>query len=654
LLPASSIEREVPLAFLNQVLLTNFRSFPTAQIDFDDHGLILIAGANNSGKSALLSAFDLVAGKGSPGEYRYVGGSRAEVTATFTLSDEDQREIVTRTGLKPLMRATISPFQAQWGFKDNQSGLVATELRVVWGDRQFYVARWDGDEAKFLAVRGPALMEPEPQLVEIQRAAGSLENGLQALPELAVWLSHLTEWRQRYYSLPTLRPGSQRETGLRTDPKLAPSGDNLPAVLLHMQHHDPTNFAVLQKLMAQIVPEVGNVSALPSGTQNSVVVRDPLRPVEMRNLQDLGEGVEQLLMLLVIGLTERSPHTITLEEPENGLHPAAQRAMLGLLREWSTDRLIVAATHSAVMLDIGAQSDQVLTVTRKEGASSVQRADAHLATALNALGVRLSDVLASDRVLLVEGQSDERILAVWFPELLRSQRTALIEAGGGDSARQVSLFQEWISKADRYITRKVLFLRDRDELPKEQLDKLEKTPHVYVMNCREIENYLLDEQAIATVLSRGIGEPIEPEVISHALDETVDGLKQGVILRTVCWRLQLDPNRLMDHTGRKVLSAKNAGIDDLLQFVQRRLRDPEAIEKSIRTMWNEADREITARWPSERLGLAPGEEVLQSLWGRLGGRKYRKDEDGPQIAAEMGEPPADLAAIVEAFLTDED
>jgi hypothetical protein len=71
-------------------------------------------------------------------------------------------------------------------------------------------------------------------------------------------------------------------------------------------------------------------------------------------------------------------------------------------------------------------------------------------------------------------------------------------------------------------------------------------------------------------------------------------------------------------------------------------------------MWNEADREITTRWPSEKLVLAPGEEVLQSLWGRLGGRNYRKDEDGPQIAAEMSEPPADLASIIETFLSDED
>jgi hypothetical protein len=84
------------------------------------------------------------------------------------------------------------------------------------------------------------------------------------------------------------------------------------------------------------------------------------------------------------------------------------------------------------------------------------------------------------------------------------------------------------------------------------------------------------------------------------------------------------------------------------------LRGSEDIKKSIRDMWDEADHEILRRWRSEKLSLAPGEEVLQILWQRFSGRNYRKDEDGPQIAAEMSEPPADLASIIGTFLSDED
>jgi hypothetical protein len=41
------------------------------------------------------------------------------------------------------------------------------------------------------------------------------------------------------------------------------------------------------------------------------------------NLKDLGTGVEQLLMTLVVGLTEQAPLTLLIEEPETNLNPMA-------------------------------------------------------------------------------------------------------------------------------------------------------------------------------------------------------------------------------------------------------------------------------------------------------------------------------------------
>ncbi len=60
--------------------------------------------------------------------------------------------------------------------------------------------------------------------------------------------------------------------------------------------------------------------------------------------------VEQLLMTLVVGLTEVPPLTLCIEEPKTNLHAAAQRALLGL-QSWASDKLIIAATQSPVMLD---------------------------------------------------------------------------------------------------------------------------------------------------------------------------------------------------------------------------------------------------------------------------------------------------------------
>ncbi len=84
--------------------------------------------------------------------------------------------------------------------------------------------------------------------------------------------------------------------------------------------------------MATIVPHIGQLEVRTGGNQMQAVFA--AGDVEL-NLKDLGTGVEQLLMTLVVGLTEAPPLTLVIEEPETNLHHAAQRALLGLLKDWS-------------------------------------------------------------------------------------------------------------------------------------------------------------------------------------------------------------------------------------------------------------------------------------------------------------------------------
>jgi len=77
-------------------VVENYRAFRHAEMTLPEEGLVLVAGANNSGESALLSAFDVVAGSiDEAGSRRHVGASSSpQVTALFTLSDEERRVIL--------------------------------------------------------------------------------------------------------------------------------------------------------------------------------------------------------------------------------------------------------------------------------------------------------------------------------------------------------------------------------------------------------------------------------------------------------------------------------------------------------------------------------------------------------------------------------
>lgn len=138
-----------------------------------------------------------------------------------------------------------------------------------------------------------------------------------------------------------------------------------------------------------------------------------------------------------------------------------------------------------------------MLVARHEGASQARSLGSDALDALEELGVRLSDVLSADRLLLVEGPTDEALLRVWFPEELANQRVAVVNAVGGDNARYARHLRTWLAEADLLGDRRDLFLRDRDELSEADIKSLEAGGFVCVPLRREIENYLLDAAALA-------------------------------------------------------------------------------------------------------------------------------------------------------------
>lgn len=265
------------------------------------------------------------------------------------------------------------------------------------------------------------------------------------------------------------------------------------------------------------------------------------------------------------------------------------------------------------------------------------------------MGVRLSDVLSADRLLLIEGPSDQAVLAVWFSDHLKNPRLAVIPASGGDNARYAHHLQAWLSRADRLGDRRVLYLRDRDELPEQELERLEKTGVVKVALGRELENYLLDEAAIAAVIQQRRPDiQIDADAAARTMRDMADRLQQTVVIKRVC--RELPPIRLVDNDLRRQLGDSHADLPTLQQAVAQRLPESSALEKQIADLWEKADAQVTAAWSANWKALAPGEEVLQGIWRRYELGKYSKTNDGPRIAAAMASPPPDLVQILDDFL----
>jgi hypothetical protein len=436
----------------------------------------MIAGANNSGKSALLSGIDAMIGENlGPETHHYGSDGATQIDAVFILDDEERGNLIVNAANK-IEAAQFH--EVIWTFEYNGSTFYPSRVGTSWPgrDRNVVLLQSVGES-------GSQTFKMS-KLSEVLTGAESLtEDSLELQDTGATWspaepaglrsanirnnagsltplIDYLNAWFSGVYHFKALRPGTNSDAyQMNAADKLTPTGDNLPAVLNQLYHNKCYLFNELDQLLQRIVPDIGQLYLPLASNQIRIMFQDADVPDRMLNLKNLGTGVEQLLMTLVVGLMGDGPSCVIIEEPETNLHPGAQRALLTLIREWSTTRPFIITTHSPVLLDTS-QRTEVILITRRSGNSQVRSLGSEALEALDELGVRLSDVLSADRLLLIEGTSDEEVFKIWFPEHLTNPRVALIPAGGGDNARYARRLQTWLTEADRLGDRRVLYLRD--------------------------------------------------------------------------------------------------------------------------------------------------------------------------------------------------
>jgi hypothetical protein len=72
------------------------------------------------------------------------------------------------------------------------------------------------------------------------------------------------------------------------------------------------------------------------------------------------------------------------------------------------------------------------------------------------------------------------------------------------------------------------------------------------------------------------------------------------------------------------------------------------LDERVRKAWSDASELLEREWEQRKLELAPGEEMLDTIW-QAHGRRYNKKRDGPRIAAAMGQPPNELVKVIHAL-----
>ncbi len=522
--------------YISSAQIENYKSFrksPTLQLT---PGLNLITGANNVGKTALLECLSLRFSSTPNRSIETITlppNETLSIAVSFVLNKADlwdifksrypsetywleapraSSSVAQRLGIKEFTEPEVLRF-VEWFFKQEvyQFDL---RLRVHPGDRDTTWSPVTEEASSVFSLPGSGYfssMKINPYDGTYE-ATGRTTDADQA--DVGVYLA--SEFAKRVYSFKAERFAlGSYERGLRE--ALLPDARNLANVLDHLQDN-PSQIREYTEAVRQVLPQIKQIAVRPDKdpkirkiviwTDDAAVKRNDLG----FSLEECGTGVGQVLAILYIAHNVDTPMTIIIDEPQSFLHPGAARKLIEILQNYSAHQYIIATHSPTIISAAGARS--ITMVTQENSESSLQILDVtkveHQSLYLNSIGARLADVFGYDRILWVEGKTEEKCFPVIL-ERMTQQRvggTAIVgivntgDLKGRDKNRALEIYHR-LTFTTALIPPAIAFMFDSEGLTLTEMDDLKRASNgkIHFLKRRMYENYLLDANAITAVLS---------------------------------------------------------------------------------------------------------------------------------------------------------
>ncbi|MGW9945199.1 ABC-type lipoprotein export system ATPase subunit [Rhizobium leguminosarum] len=506
--------------------VSNLGSFEDSGVVKLGSGLNFIVGQNNSGKSALIGS--LAGFQDNPHRNaerfrnEWVTKPSQEIRARFQ-REELVGQVLRESGLVRWPVGGVSEAEQELSVKSVRAFLEQEEV-------EFTLLRKSGQAFSILSGApyslAPRVMEIRitPDLT-VEPASAPEANMLPDLPTKVynLWNANLFHFNAQRYNVGVCEAGHPS--------RLNSDASNLPAVLMRLAGDRGDIFRELSQHMRDIFPSVKNLSVTGiERTNNLEILIWPT--VEQRyrehavGLNESGTGLSQVLAILTVAMTlEQS--IIVIDEISSFLHPAAAKALVRILEAHYSHHQYLISTHSPEV--IAATSPSTIHLVKKEGFKSsinpINPADIfQLRLVTGELGVSMTDVFASDRIIWVEGPTEETA----FPYILEQTRnlkgskvgetapqfTAVIATGDFTArrARKELVFEIYsrLSSAAATIASSAVFAFDREELSAEGMTDLSRQGkgRVAFLRRRHFECYLLLPSAIAAVINAELREEL--------------------------------------------------------------------------------------------------------------------------------------------------
>src|SRR5229473_5371476 len=291
------------------------------------------------------------------------------------------------------------------------------------------------------------------------------------------------------------------------------TGVDLPQVLHYHYNNDREKFDSFEAMAQRVLPELDIIETplVPGSGNVTVRIRFHASPVKFE-LASLSSGIKDVLVLLAAAHFSPPGSLVLIEEPENHLHPAAQKALCSVIVELARteQKQFVLTTHSEFILGQFDAAQSVFIERGDSGSKAIPLEKVDVYSRWQRLGIersKLLEVLGRTRqgVVVTESRNDAKILEVLAKddhELSDSVLPARAEGGGwADIIQNAAQLRD--ARARFHIPSAVFVVLDNDGERDRKVECLVKhgfdngTSHVWYE--KEIESYLLFPGALAAI-----------------------------------------------------------------------------------------------------------------------------------------------------------
>ncbi|MEH2409127.1 AAA family ATPase [Nostoc sp.] len=345
---------------LEKVILHNFKSHKSTELNFDGSRLHALVGKNSAGKTTVLQALHNLS-------------TLADSSFAKIFQYERSPQFITTIGEKHLS-VTASGF---WGYNNRQNWQASYSWKQENNDSWHPTASWNIDG----------------KLGDLEGWSSSLSDSPYPIPQslkYAVYLKLVAS---------NLAKAAYSE---KITPRVEFDGSGLAPTLDFLRNEAPDKFKLIEETLSRIVPNVRKIGIKRAKVP---VIRKRLIEVDGKSIsyeenQDMtgqevildmntdkripahaiSEGTMLTLGLLTVLMNPTQPNLFFLDDVEQGLHPKAQRELMTVFKEiiqYNPNLQIIFSTHSPYIIDELVPSQVHILNNSNSGFTISKRLDEH-------------------------------------------------------------------------------------------------------------------------------------------------------------------------------------------------------------------------------------------------------------------------------------